>query len=280
MALTALSHFGFLMIRGRDAEAFLQGYTTCDLTRLDHVPALLGAICNIHGKVETTMIVSRITPSATLESETESQPAANETSLLLRMHRDSVKAVESFLAKYIVFSKAKMTDVSDNWHCYGTFQQQAISDTVDISIAAMANRREIWSRQPLAATGSLNTWVTEDIKAGILWIKPDTSDTYLPQSLDLDRLEGIDFDKGCYLGQEIIARVHFLGDTKKRLFTGSSDAPLDLHTKLSFENKTIGSILAAVQAEKGYFLLAQINSASSQIDVTAGDIHVTFARIG
>ena len=44
MALTALTHFGFLMIKGRDAETFLQGYTTCDLARLDQVPALLGAI--------------------------------------------------------------------------------------------------------------------------------------------------------------------------------------------------------------------------------------------
>lgn len=267
------------MITGRDAEEFLQGYTTCDLTRLDHVPALLGAISNIHGKVETTMIVSRITPSTTLESESESQTAINETSLLLRMHRDSVKAIESFLAKYIVFSKAKMTDVSENWHCYGTFQQETIPGTVDISIPAMANRREIWSRQQLSATGSLSTWLTEDIKTGILWIDPDTRDTYLPQSLNLDSLEGIDFDKGCYLGQEIIARVHFLGDAKKRLFTGSSEAPLDIHTKLTLENKTIGSILAVVEAKKGCLLLAQISSASSQIDVSAGDLHVTFSRI-
>jgi len=267
------------MIRGRDAEGFLQGYTTCDLTRLDHVPALLGAICNIHGKVETTMIVSRITPPSSLEGETESQTAANETSLLLRMHRDSVIAVKSFLAKYIVFSKAKMTDVSEDWHCYGTFEEEAISDTVTISIPAMANRREIWSRQPLSAAGSLSTWLAEDIKTGLLWIKPDTSDTYLPQSLDLDRLEGIDFDKGCYLGQEIIARVHFLGDTKKRLFTGSSNAPIDRHTKLTFKNKTIGSILAVVQAKKGCLLLAQINSALSQIDASVDDLQVTFSRI-
>ncbi len=267
------------MIKGRDAETFLQGYTTCDLARLDQVPALLGAICNIQGKVKTTMIVSRITPAATLQKDCDPQTAPNETSLLLRMHRDSVKAIESFLAKYIVFSKAKMTDVSENWYCYGTHQQETISGSLNISLPAMASRREIWSRQPLTATGSLDTWLTEDIKAGIIWVNPDTSDTYLPQSLDLDRLEGIDFNKGCYLGQEIIARVHFLGETKKRLFTGSSETQIDEHTRLTSENKPIGSILSIVQTKKGCLILAQINSASRRIEVSAGGRQLAFSRI-
>jgi hypothetical protein len=143
----------------------------------------------------------------------------------------------------------------------------------------MSHRREIWSPTPLSATGSLNQWLTEDIKTGIVWINPQTSDQYLPQSLNLHHLQGIDFDKGCYLGQEIIARVHFLGEAKKRLFTGTSGTPLEIHTKLTSQDKTIGSILSVVQSEKGCLILAQINSTSEHIDVHAGNIHLALSLI-
>jgi len=283
MPLIDLSHFGFLMIQGRDAEAFLQGYTTCDLTRLDRTPALLGAICNIQGKVLTTLIVARIPVQAHAKNNqpaAQSAPArSDQAALLLRMERNSVKAVQSFLSKYIVFSKAEMTDLSDKWYCYGTYTEAVITDTVGINIPAMSPRREIWSPQKLSATGSVARWRAEDIKTGIVWINPETSDQYLPHSLNLHNLQGIDFDKGCYLGQEIIARVHYLGATKKNLFAGVSGQPQLLHTNLTLQNKAIGSIIATAQSRKEHFFLAILNSAAEHIEVSASNTLLNFSRI-
>ena len=283
MPLIDLSHFGFLMIQGRDAERFLQGYTTCDLTRLDRTPALLGAICNIQGKVLTTLIVARIplqAHSISNQPAAQSAPArSDETTLLLRMERNSVKAIQSFLSKYIVFSKAEMTDLSDKWYCYGAYTQAVMTDTVSIDIPAMSPRREIWSPQKLSATGSVARWLAEDIKTGIVWINPETSDQYLPHSLNLHNLQGIDFDKGCYLGQEIIARVHYLGATKKNLFAGASSQPLQLHTDLTLQNKVIGSIIATAQSRKEHFFLAILNSAAEHIEVSANNTNLDFSRI-
>lgn len=216
------SRCGFLGIEGKDAVTFLQGYTTSDLGCIDQ-GAQLGALTNIKGRMLTSFLVLQ-----------------HEGGLLLRMDPTLVPASMEFLAKYIIFSKAEMQDLSPEWHCYGQIASQLGSLATDAhpdgadAKKAVLNRlpvdasqdmisitlpwgQEIWSRKRQAVEGSLDDWLTMEVNSGLAWVRHETSDAFLPQMLNYHQLGGVDFDKGCYLGQEIVARAQFRGELKRRL---------------------------------------------------------------
>ena len=117
--LTPLEHFGFLAITGRDAAKFLQGYTTCDVDLAKGNTSLVGAICTIQGRMLCNF---RLIPI--------------EAGLLLRMPRALVPTAIEFLAKYIVFSKASLEDLSDKIWCYGLTQNSGNVPTASDTFAA------------------------------------------------------------------------------------------------------------------------------------------------
>ena len=100
-SIADLSHQGVLAVRGPDAAKFLQGYLTCDVAQLHEAPQE-GALCNLQGRMITNFLA-----------------IAQGDGVLLRMHRSLVDATRAVLAKYIVFSKAKLTDESDRWQRIG-----------------------------------------------------------------------------------------------------------------------------------------------------------------
>lgn len=96
---------------------------------------------------------------------------------------------------------------------------------------------------------SIDDWNAASILAGVPWLTPESTDTYVPQMLNLQHLQGVHFKKGCYTGQEIIARMHFLGQLKKSLFrlgfVGTRTAPTT-GTKLLSDGKSVGEVVNAV----------------------------------
>lgn len=200
-----LAQFGFLKVTGKDAISFIQGYTTCDLDALTGSSVQLGAICNLQGRMLTSFLVIR-------EGD----------DLILRMHRSLVEDTMQFLNKYIVFSKAELQDISDELRCFGS---PGVSDSDDpvskndsgISIN-LGNRREIWQSLDIDdAVPADDEWQDLEIAAGIAWVNDSTSEQFLPQLFAYHLLGGIDFNKGCYLGQEIVARMQYRGELKRRL---------------------------------------------------------------
>ncbi|MGI9322355.1 MAG: YgfZ/GcvT domain-containing protein, partial [Pseudomonadales bacterium] len=223
--LCTLDDYGILAVAGRDAAQFLQGYVTSDLETFNNSrpqalnrpqapnepqtvneprtingpQALPGAICNIKGRMVTSFIMVR-----------------RDDTLLLRMHRPLVASAIKFLGKYIVFSKADMADVSDEWHCYGApgsggglnssqepgFALTQSPQQVNINLGY---GEEIWSRTPLAANMDATTWQNLEVANEIAWVQLATSELFLPQMFNYHNWGGVDFDKGCYLGQEVVA---------------------------------------------------------------------------
>ena len=205
-----LGHFGFLKISGVDAITFLQGYTTCDLAALKDDSAQLGAICNIQGRMLASFIVIQ-----------------QGQDLILRMHQSLVPKTIAFLTKYIVFSKAELADISENLYCYGSLDPESTpgespypmkTDNGAITID-LGNRRELWrnSKQTAEATDMIRQWSDAELEAGVAWIDEKSCEEHLPQTLNYQHLGGISFTKGCYLGQEIVARMQYRGALKKRL---------------------------------------------------------------
>ena len=109
--LTALPQFGFIEIRGVDAEKFFQGYCTRDLSKLGNGLAMYTAIPTIQGRVLSTAAIARLS---------DANPADEEPGLLLRLDQQMVDPVINALKKFIVFSKASITDKSDILACYAT----------------------------------------------------------------------------------------------------------------------------------------------------------------
>lgn len=205
-----LEHFGFLKVSGVDAVKFLQGYTTCDLAALKNDSAQLGAVCNIQGRMLASFIVIR-----------------QGQDLVLRMHKSLISKTIAFLTKYIVFSKAELADISENLHCYGSvntgsnagqspYPMKTGNGAITIELG---NRQEQWAKhdQTPSSTGMIEQWTDAELHAGVAWVDEKSCEAYLPQMLNYHQLGGISFTKGCYLGQEIVARMQYRGELKKRL---------------------------------------------------------------
>jgi len=107
---------------------------------------------------------------------------------------------------------------------------------------------------------TLNDWNAASIAAGVPWLTPATVEAYVPQMLNLQHLQGVHFKKGCYTGQEVIARMHFLGQLKKSLyrlaFTGCTQAPEPGGSLLAGDKKVGDVVNAVMTSDNGGELLA------------------------
>lgn len=265
--LADLSPLGLLRVEGPDASRFLQGYATADLTRLAPDRATPSALCTREGR---TLATFRIWGA----------PEA----LTLRLHRALIVPVRDLLARYIVFSKADLEEPGDDRVGLGLVGEGAAEATARVCgsapednavvtsdgehgpITALRCRGEterielwldvrdapaIWDRlAEQCRPVPYSRWVSHRIRAGYVELSPRTAGEYIPQALNLQALGSISFDKGCYLGQEVVARMQYLGKIKKRLYRFSLDgsscpalgAPVHRDDP---EGKKVGEVVAA-----------------------------------
>ncbi|KPQ28843.1 MAG: putative aminomethyltransferase [Marinobacter excellens HL-55] len=119
---------------------------------------------------------------------------------------------------------------------------------------------------------SIDDWNRASVLAGVPWLTPDSIDAYVPQMLNLQHLQGVHFKKGCYTGQEVIARMHFLGQLKKSLFrlrfSGADTAPAT-GTKLLSGDKSVGEVVNATVTGDGQGELLAVIRHDAQHDPLA-----------
>ena len=280
-----LSHEGVLAVIGNDASKFLQGQLTCNLNYLSETRSSLGARCTQKGRMQSSFRI-------VLEPE----------GCLLAMARELVEPQLADLKKYAVFSKSKLTDDSANWVRFGLSQADAALQSLGITLpaetdsVARANgliairvtegRAELWARaeqgeslkQHLSAhltEADLNQWLLGQVRAGIGQVMAQTRELFIPQMINLQAVGGVSFKKGCYTGQEIVARMQYLGKLKRHLYRLSLQGtelpepgtPLFAPTHSS----AVGEVVIAARSEQGIELLAVLQAEAAQ----AGDIHVT-----
>jgi folate-binding protein YgfZ len=230
----SLPNFGFLAVTGKDAVTFMQGYTTCDLDELTDTMSVngsaIGAVCNLQGRMVTSFRCTRLPDG-----------------LLFRMDRSLVAETMAFLKKYIVFSKAEMADLSDELACFGVIgEAPALVDNAHL-IQVSEDRFEIWGQTGmLEASGDSEDWWKQEIADGLAWVTPETKEEFIPQMFDYHSAGAIDFDKGCYLGQEIVARMQYRGNLNRRLHRGRANHSTEIGQPLLDEGaKRVGKIVAA-----------------------------------
>ncbi|MDD5444332.1 MAG: folate-binding protein YgfZ [Pseudomonas fluorescens] len=280
----ALHHEGVLAVRGSDAAKFLQGQLTCNLNYLSDTQASLGARCTQKGRMQSSFRIL-------LQGD----------GVLMAMATDLLEPQLADLKKYAVFSKSKLTDESPAWVRFGLsnadqalvslgLELPAETDSVTrtdtlIAIRVSPARAELWVPAEQAETvrnqlasqlqhADLNEWLLGQIRAGIGQVMPQTRELFIPQMLNLQAVGGVSFKKGCYTGQEIVARMQYLGKLKRRLYRLSLDAAeLPEPGTALFSpnhNSAIGEVVIAAKADQSIELLAVLQAEAAE----SGDVHL------
>lgn len=265
-----LSHESLLAVRGADAGKFLQGQLTCNLNYLNENSSGLGARCTPKGRMLSSF---RIVPQA--------------DGYLLAMARELLEPQLAELQKFAVFSKVKLSDVSVDWVRFGLFQAETLLQELGFELPAAtgsmcrhdgqlairvdAARVELWvPAEQAAATQSrlaadlpeapLNDWLLGQVRAGIGQVFGETRELFIPQMINLQALDGVSFKKGCYTGQEIVARMQYLGKLKRRLYRlslpGAQLPAIGSEIFSPVHSSAVGEVVLAARAEDSVELLA------------------------
>ena len=227
---TELEDLGVLRFTGPDAVRFLQGQLSSDVTRVAAGYATLAGYHNPQGR---TIALLRLVALA-------------EGELLALLPRELAAGVAQRLTKYVLRAKVVIAEVSQEWRVSAlapatelTRGEPAGSDCAPRAAAepirlALGEQPARWLElAPRTATSHLDPaareqWRLLEIRAGIPQVYAATSERFVAQMLNLDVLGAIAFDKGCYSGQEVIARAHYRGRVKRRAQRWRSRAPLTL----------------------------------------------------
>jgi folate-binding protein YgfZ len=268
MTLYPLTHQSILEISGRDAVSFLQGYCTNDLSILNEGKASYGAITNLQGRIETTFVAALDEQHAIGEG-----PGPH---LMLRMPRSAIPHIHQFLSQYVIFSKAKIVDRSHDLHCYGSLTPTDQAEGMVIDIPQRPQGFELWTRQSLTCHSDPSPWLLAELKAKLIWLEVAQAGAFQPFELDLTTNGGVNFDKGCYLGQEIIARVHYRGKPKTELILATTDRPVQAGaTVTDSSGKACGTVVNAVDSRGGAHLAAVVNVARGSSALMIGEHPLT-----
>ena len=235
-----LDHESLLTISGADTLTFLQGQSTCDTRELDTQRALPGLFCNPQGRALADFLLVQL----------------DEESVLLRLRRAIAASTATTLGKYIAFSKATLEDADHDWRVFGLWGGDAADAAVEHFGATPGTRygvtvgdgfhlvqldeagtafecllhgngaqlNRLVSELPVGNTAE---WDALHIASGVARLEAATAGEYIPQNLNYDLTGHISFTKGCYTGQEVVARLHYRGKSKRRVLLGnvSTEAP-------------------------------------------------------
>ncbi|MCH5510316.1 CAF17-like 4Fe-4S cluster assembly/insertion protein YgfZ [Pseudomonas syringae] len=273
-----LSHEGVLAVRGVDASKFLQGQLTCNLNYLNEDTSSLGARCTQKGRMQSSFRI-------VFEGD----------GCLLAMAGELIEAQLLDLRKYAVFSKSKLTDESADWVRFGLQDGDAalVSLGLDLpqqtdsvvrandlmAIRVSPGRAELWVRSAevdsiksrLAShlnEAPLNDWLLGQIRVGIGQVFGSTREEFIPQMINLQAVGGVSFKKGCYTGQEIVARMQYLGKLKRRLYrlTLSGEEIPQPGTALfsPVHASAVGNVVIAAQDGQNIELLAVLQGDAAE----------------
>ncbi|HSM98506.1 MAG TPA: folate-binding protein [Gallionella sp.] len=280
--LCDLGQFGTLRVSGEEAQSFLQNLLSNDIREAGVARAQLSSLNTAKGRMLATLMIWR-------EGD----------DYLLQLPRMLCEAMRKKLSMYVLRSRVKITDASDEIvtlglsgahaqeimraHFGGLPQHPLDVMTTDQGsairidgtrfqiIATPQQAQKLWMEVgPRAQPVGSVCWDWLNIRAGIPVILPATQEQFVAQMINLELIGGVNFKKGCYPGQEIVARMQYLGKLKRRMYLAhldSSDAPQagDELFSAEMEGQASGMIVNAAPAPGGgYDLLASVQTSSHQ----------------
>ncbi len=298
-----LSYFSTVVVAGGDATEVIQGQFTNDVNRVDEDHSQINAFCNNKGRMLANFRLFQ-----------------NQQNYFLSIRSDLVESSIEHLQKYVLRAEVAIQDISEQLVHIGICGDNSetllspfinnLSSDIDsvsyndnyiaIRVAGKTPRYEIFCSQEHAKTlwESLSEktsvansayWDYLNIKNGLPFIDNKTRGEFVPQMVNMELINGVSFEKGCYTGQEIVARTHYLGKQKRRTYRikiTSDTAPKagdQLATDTSTENQYTGTLVSVYQtAENEFEALAviQIKSAESEkLKLKDADAEITVLEL-
>lgn len=290
--LVDLSHYGLLEVSGADAQKFLQGQLSCDVSAVNINQAQYGSYCTPKGRVLVNFTVLK-----------------KNSDWLLQCPVDLCTPIQKRLSMFVLRSKVEIKDCSEQWVRMGVAGEQAgmlveqviaptksdLDESLALSvvhsahtsivryapdrfefITSVEDAQKLWRiLSEYARPAGAPSWRRREIHEGIPVISAATQEQFLPQMINLDLIGGVSFKKGCYPGQEIVARTQYLGKLKRRMYlakiaTHEVVAEGDEVFCTEMQDQSCGTIVnVAPSPVGGYDVLAVIQQSS----VTTGGFY-------
>ena len=278
-----LSHDGLLHVSGADALTFLQGQLTQDISKITTSRAALAGYCSPKGRLLAHFLVWQ-----------------QNDGYCLQLPRELLAVIQKRLQMYVLRSKVKLQDISAQTLRFGLAGPHI---PMALSTACGETRQEAWSvtsclggsvitlpggrYQVVANENAEALWTTLSdtatqvgepcwrwlrIQTGLPEIYLATQDQFVPQMVNDDLIGAVNFQKGCYTGQEIVARMHYLGKPKRRMYRahlrdGGQPKPGDLLYSEEMQGQASGMVVDGAPAPKGGWdglVSVQVESANTQ----------------
>jgi tRNA-modifying protein YgfZ len=286
--ITALTRFGLLQIAGSDAQAFLQGQLSCDVNALQTNQAVYGSYNNPKGRMLATFLLWR-----------------DDAGYVMKLPRELCESTRKRLSMYVLRSKVTIIDLTGRYSLLGIIGANALPDLTPFfahlpaTALTLTSARDarlllldtarlliIAEREPAQALNdalsvqmpaiSQDEWDRANILAGIPYVTPATQEQFVPQMANVDLINGVSFTKGCYPGQEIVARMHYLGKLKQRMYlavipAGETAQPGDKIYSPHTGEQATGMIVNAARMENGSWTALAVMHIDSY---KSGDVHV------
>lgn len=293
-----LQQDALLHITGPDSLKFLQGQTTCDTESVTSSQSVNGAYCTPQGRVVCDFQLSQL----------------GAEHFGLRMRRDIIANTAEIFGKYIIFSKAELDPQRTDWDVIAVWGEEAaatITKVIEANVKAnLSGKSSTASEQGLvivqtdsngnafecyveaarkeaflsrladaAMSGEEAHWQAQQIANGIARIELATVEEFVPQVINYDLTDHVNFKKGCYTGQEVVARLHYRGTPKQRTFFAQFDlaqfsqsAPPAAGTALYLTDaeQSVGTIVNCAKTEDGISGLVAVKTTAASLPLHVG----------
>ena len=285
--VVSLAELGVVAVRGADAAKFLQSQLTNDVTELDTVAVQLNGYCTAKGRLLAVFDQWR-----------------DGDAVYLQLPREILAPVSKRLAMFVLRAKAALSDDSSAWHTWAIFGRDAVAairkwnvDLPELGATTLVDGARVTRlpggarggeriviRAPLAAAATWRTrcatltaaplaqWWWSQIDAGVPAVLAATQEKFVPQMINLEVLGGVNFKKGCYPGQEVVARSQYLGKLRRRMALAHCDEAsrpgADIYAEGSAQ--PVGTVvLAAAAPDRGFDILFECPVAHTAARTTA-----------
>jgi tRNA-modifying protein YgfZ len=295
-----LQDWGVLLAEGPDAAAFLHGQLTQSVQSLREDRARLAGYCSAKGRLMASFVVCQL--------------AENRIALLCSA--DLLETTRKRLSMFVLRAKCKLVDASSTlqvWGLVGASAAQWLGEPAARAVAwhlGQLASGESWVRLPSglgeAATPrwlllrsetdalpplpalSAAEWMWREVRSGVPRITAATADHFVPQMVNFELVGGVDFQKGCYPGQEVVARSQYRGTLKRRMFAMHSSQPLMPGSEVfhsSDPQQPAGEVVLAAAAPGGggdalvELKLAMLDTGTEGARLTAGVAELRVAEL-
>ncbi len=230
--IAPLPHLGIVRAAGPDAASFLHNQLTNDVLLMKEGQCRLAAFCNAKGRMQASFVVYK--------------RSAEEVLLICR--QDLIAQTVKRLSMFVLRAKAKLSDATDDFELLGLagdaardalngeqtepWQLHAAGSADVLTLyPSLGQARALWIAPkdvptPAGPELTVDLWQVGEVMSGIAWVELATFEAFVPQMLNYESVDGVNFKKGCYPGQEVVARSQFRGTLKRRAFIAQSNVAM------------------------------------------------------